>query len=124
MSVENLKEYARRCAVEPELRATARDLGGTDMKGHVRHAASLGLDWTMDDMIAFRKEVLDADGDFDGLTEEELERVAGGAVTTTSAIVAGILASVLAAGAAGAAISGAAVGGTVAATSTTGSGGW
>ncbi len=121
MSVEDLKEYARRCATEPELRAAARELGASDIEGHVRHAAGLGLDWTMDDMAAFRKEVLDAEGDFDSLSEEELEQVAGGAVSTTVAIVAGILATVAGGAVVGAAAGGAVVGGTVAAT---GGSGW
>ena len=86
MSLENLKEYARRCASEPELRARAKDIGVSDIEEHMRHAGSLGLDWTMDDMLAFRKEVVDAEGDQD-LSEEELEKVAGGVVTATGAIV-------------------------------------
>ena len=76
MSVENLKEYARRCATEPELCAVARELGASDIEGHIRHAAGLGLDWTMNDMVAFRKEVIDAEHGFDGLTEEEMEQIA------------------------------------------------
>ena len=84
MSVENLKEYARRCATEPELKEKAMALGMSDMEGHMRHAESLGLDWTVDDMTAFRKEVLDSHGDIEGLDEEDLESVTGGAVTVTA----------------------------------------
>ena len=87
MSVENLKEYARRCATEPELRAVARELGASDLEGHVRHAASLGLDWTMDDMVAFRKEMLDAEDGSGSLTEEELEQTVGGTSTISAAAV-------------------------------------
>ena len=76
MSTENLKEYARRCATEPELLARAKEFGLTDMDKHMRYAESLGLDWTTGDLAAFRKEVIDAEGDFDDLSEEELEQVA------------------------------------------------
>ncbi len=86
MSVENLKEYARRCASEPELRAKAKEIGLSDMGEHMRHAESLGLDWTRGDLADFRKEVIDAEGDLEDLSEEDLEQVAGGAVTATVAL--------------------------------------
>ena len=86
MSVENLKEYARRCTADPELRATAKTIGMTDVEEHRRHAASLGLDWNPDDLVAFRKEVIDDEEDLVDLTEEELERVAGGIAATTVAV--------------------------------------
>ena len=116
MSVENLKEYARRCATEPVLRAAARELGPSDIEGHVRHAAGLGLDWTMNDMIAFRKEVIGAEDGFDGLTEQEMEQIAGGAVTTTAIAVGAAVGAVAVAGAVGAGVVGGAVAGGMAAT--------
>ena len=119
MSVENLKEYARRCAAEPELRATARTIGMTDAEGHMRHAESLGLDWTTADLVAFRKEVIDDEEDLVDLTEEELERVAGGIAAVTVAVAVGVGAAV--GGSAAAAVTGVAVGGAVAAG---GDGGW
>ena len=115
MSLENLKEYARRCATEPELRAVARELGASDLEGHIRQAAGLGLDWTMDDMNAFRKEVFDAEDGFDGLTDEELEEIAGGAVSATAvAIVVGSAAIVAVGVGAVAAVGGAASAGAAA----------
>ncbi len=112
MSVENLKEYARRCTAEPELRAKAKEIGLSDMEGHIRHAESLGLDWTLDDMAAFRKEVIDAEGDLEDLSEEDLGRIAGGVVTTTAAAVAvGFVAATAAVGTAGTAAAGAAYAG-------------
>ncbi len=92
MSVENLKEYARRCAAEPELRAKAKEIGMSDMDEHMRHAESLGLGWTLDDMVAFRKEMIDDQGDLEDLSEEDLEQVAGGVVTATAVAVAGSVA--------------------------------
>ena len=121
MSVENLKEYARRCAEEPELRAKARAIGTEDMEKHQRHAASLGLDWTIDDMAAFRKEMIEAADDLGDLSEEDLEQVAGGFVTTTVAVAVAVSAAV-----AGAIIVGVGVVGTAAAggAAAAGNGGW
>ena len=116
MSVENLKEYARRCANEPELRAKAKAIGLTDMDAHMQQARGLELDWTQSDLVDFRREAIDADGDIDDLSEEELELVAGGAITTTAAV----LGSVVGVAVVGAAAGSAAAGGTAAA----GDGGW
>ena len=101
MSVENLKEYARRCAAEPELRTKAKAIGIEDMEQHMRHAESLGLDWTMDDMATFRKEVIDDADNLRDLSEEELEQVAGGlfsATIVTAAIVGAMVGGFVAAG--------------------------
>ena len=121
MSVENLKEYAHRCAAEPELRAKAKAIGVADLDEHMRHAGSLGLDWTMDDMSAFRKEVLDADGDeLADLSEEELEQIAGGVVAAVVAVSVGLVAGVAAGVGVGAVAGGVAAGAATAA----GGGGW
>ena len=84
MSIENLKEYARRCAMEPELRASAKKIGLWKVEEHQELAASLGLDWTMDDMAALRKEV-GAD-ELEAMEEEDLKQVSGGIVTVTMAV--------------------------------------
>ena len=120
MSVENLKEYARRCASDPELRTRAKEIGVSDVEEHMRHAGSLGLDWTMDDMFAFRKEVVDAEGDQD-LSEEELEQVAGGALTVSAVALGVVVGAAVAGGVVAGSASAAAVGGGV--TAATG-GGW
>ena len=87
MSAENLKEYARRCATEPELLAKAKAIGLHDTAEHMRLASSLGLDWSMDDLVAFQKEMVEAEGDVEDLSEENLEQVAGGLITITAAVV-------------------------------------
>ncbi len=87
MSVEDLKEYARRCASDPDLRAKAKEIGATDLDGQIAHAASMGLTWTKEDMAAFQEE-LQADGE---LGEDDLEKVAGGVVTTTAAAAAAVV---------------------------------
>ena len=84
MSVENLKEYARRCASEPELLEAAREFGMENMDGHMEAAERLGLDWDMRDMAAFAKELVDDDA-FDEMTRQELEQIAGGFVASASA---------------------------------------
>ena len=116
MSVENLKEYARRCATEPELRVKAKEFGFTNMDEHMRQARNLDLEWTPSDFAAFRKEVIDAEGDLEDLGEEELEQIAGGVISAIAAVVVGAVAA-------------AATGGVVAASTTgavtaTGDGGW
>lgn len=90
MSVENIKEYARRCATEPELREVAKGMRLDDIDGHRRHSESLGLHWDMDDLAAFRQEVIDSQGEIADLSEKELEDIAGGGVTTTAAVAVGV----------------------------------
>ena len=121
MSIENLKEYARRCATEPELRARAKALGLSDIEGHIREAGSLGLDWTSDDLDAFRKEVIDAEGDLDDLSEEELEQVAGGIVSSTAALAVGVAVGV---GVGAGVVVGGVVAGATAGASVAGNAGW
>jgi predicted ribosomally synthesized peptide with nif11-like leader len=110
MSIENLKEYARRCAADPDLRDKAKSIGATNVPGQIEHAESMGLHWTASDLVEFQKE-MQAEGE---LSEEDLEQVAGGLVTTTAALVG----SAVVGAAAGAVAAGAAV------TSTTSGGGW
>ena len=116
MSVENLKEYARRCATEPELRVKAKEFGFENMDGHMRQARSLDLQWTPSDFVAFRKEVIDAEGDLADLGEEELEQIAGGVVSATAAIAVGAAIAVVTGGVVAAATTGA--------VTATGDGGW
>ncbi len=123
MSVENLKEYARRCAAEPELRTKAKEIGMSDAAEHMRHAESLGLDWTLEDMVAFRKEVIDAEGDLEDLSEQDLEQVAGGAVTATGITVA-VAVGAVAVGAGTAAVVGAGSAAAVGGAAAAGDGGW
>lgn len=119
MSLENLKEYARRCATDPELLAAVKTIGMTDIEEHMRHAGSMGLDWTRDDLVAFRKEVTDDDmDDLVDLTEEELERVAGGAVAAS------LVAAVVVGAAVGGGLGAVAVGGAVGGVTAAGKGGW
>ena len=109
MSLENLKEYARRCATEEDLRSKAKEIGVSNLDAHMSLAGSLGLDWSAEDMKNLQREVFSSHDNVDDLSEEELEMVAGGLVTTTAAVVVG-------AGAAAGVVVGAGVGAGVAAT--------
>ena len=117
MSLDNLREYSRRIASDADLLAEAKAFGLTDMEAHMRKADSMGLNWSMEDMVALRKEVTESEGDIEDLTEEDLEQVAGGVVTALAAVVA----AGVAAGAAAGAVVGAGVGG---AATAAGDGGW
>jgi len=74
VSIENLKEYTRRCAADPELLEKAKAIGDRNIDGQIAHAVSLGLPWTQADLIDLSKE-LQTEGE---LSDEDLEQVAGG----------------------------------------------
>ena len=92
MSISALQEYARRCAEDAALRDTARKVGLLNIDGHVELAASLGLYWTVDDLIDYQRDVVDAQGGVDELSEEELEWIAGGSQVTSVSSAVGIVA--------------------------------
>ena len=97
MSLENLKEYARRCATDPEMTAMAKEIGIEDIGQHISYSESMGLEWDKDDWLAFREEVVERqrqfkdDYDLEDLGEDELEMIAGGlfSVTVVSAVAVG-----------------------------------
>ena len=77
MSIEDLKEYGRRCQEEAELKAKVQAIGvGMDhFDAHVAHAKSLGLDISVADL-----EALSAEAGYNmELSDDALEDVAGGA---------------------------------------------
>ncbi len=92
MSIENLKKYGKLCAEDQAVREKAKAIGMQDIPGQIAYATTLGLPFTQDDMAALAKEV-GADQK-DELSEEDLEKVAGGVVTATAAAVAGVVAGV------------------------------
>ena len=124
MSLDNLKEYARRCATQPEMLEAAREIGMHDIEKHMSHAESLGLEWNKGDWLAFRDEVIDIrdnakhESDLEDLSEEELELVAGGLFSVTVVVAVSVGAAV--GGGVAAAGATAATGGAAAA----GDGGW
>jgi hypothetical protein len=82
MSLDALKEYGRRCATDPALARRAKEIGIGNVQGQIEHARTLGLNWTQDDMAALARET----GAGAELSEEQLERVAGGIVSLTAAL--------------------------------------
>ena len=87
MSVENFKEYTERVAGDPELRKMAGEIGIRDVDAHIGVSKKLGLgDWSKEDMLNFVRETVDNDDlEFQDLSEEELEMIAGGFGSTTAA---------------------------------------
>ena len=110
MSLEDLKTYGKRCVEDEAVKAKAKEIGLEDMEGQIEYANSLGLDFSTDDLQALAKETA-KQGE---LSDEDLESVAGGFVTTTGALVG---AAVVGAGAA-------VVGAAAAATSASSGDGW
>ncbi|MDR1378383.1 MAG: Blp family class II bacteriocin, partial [Synergistaceae bacterium] len=70
-----------------EVRKKAKEIGIGDLDGQITYAKTLGLEFSKEDAEALTKEVgVDKK---DELSEEELEKVAGGIVTSTAALVVG-----------------------------------
>jgi len=121
MSIENMKEYAHRCATEPELRARAKAIGFADPAAHIEHGKSLGLEFSMEDALAFRNDMVGADEEMVELGEDDLEQIAGGAVSATGVAVG--VAGAVAGGVAAGVVVGAGVGAGAGAVAS-GDGGW
>ena len=85
MSVEDLKEYGRRCVADPELRDRVKAIGLHDIDAQIEQARSLGLEWTQEDLQALAEEVGAGEGE---LSEEHLEIVAGGGPPPTIGVLA------------------------------------
>jgi len=86
MSVENFKKFGQRCAEDVAVREKVKAIGLDNVDGWIAYSkAELGLEFSKEDMQALAEEV----GPMDELSEEQLEQVAGGVVTSTVGIVAG-----------------------------------
>ena len=94
MSVEDLKNYAKACAQDESLRQKAKEIGVENVQKQMEHAKQLGYNWDENDLQQFAKE-MQSEGE---LSEDDLENVAGGVVTTSAAVV-GAVAGVVGAGA-------------------------
>jgi predicted ribosomally synthesized peptide with nif11-like leader len=78
VSVEDLRKYGKLCEEDEEARRKVRKIGVRDLEGHIAHAKSLGLEIAKEDFEALAKEA--GLGKNDELNDEELEKVAGGAI--------------------------------------------
>lgn len=74
MSVKDLKDYGRRAAQDPAVRARAKAIGLIDIRGQAAYAKTLGYTFDETDMVALAKEIAPR-GE---LSERELAQVAGG----------------------------------------------
>ena len=108
MSLENFKEYVRRCASDPEMRQAAKEFGTENLDEHINVSRGLGLEWDRNDLAAFRTELVGSD-ELEDLDQEELEAIAGGVCTITAVVVVAAVSG--AAGAVAAATGGAAAAG-------------
>ena len=84
MSVQDLKKFGQLCAEDPVVRQKAKELGMTNLEGQVAYAKTLGLEFNADDIKALAKEAGVAGNE---LSEEQLEQVAGGCLSTIAAVV-------------------------------------
>jgi predicted ribosomally synthesized peptide with nif11-like leader len=106
MSVEDLKKYGLLCGEQEEVRNKAKAIGLENVDGLIAHASELGLHFTQADIMALAQE--GGVNMSDELSEEDLEKVAGGFATATAIACGGVAVAVLgvisAVGAAGAAV--------------------
>ena len=99
MSVENFNKFGQMCADDEVVRAKAKEIGLEDIDGLIAYGKELGLEFTVDDL----KNVAEGAGLMnEELSEDQLEQVAGGVVTSTVGAVCGVVAAVSGVGAAAA----------------------
>jgi predicted ribosomally synthesized peptide with nif11-like leader len=76
MSIDNLKKFSKLCAEDEDVRARAKEIGINNPEKLIAYAGKeLGLDFNHDDMTALANE---SGTSLDELSEEDLEKVAGG----------------------------------------------
>jgi len=100
MSVENFKKFGQICAEDVKVRQKVKEIGIGNIDGWIAYSKSeFGLEFDKRDIQALADEIRPTEE----LSDEELEQVAGGVVSTTLAIVGALAAGVVAIGAVGAA---------------------
>jgi predicted ribosomally synthesized peptide with nif11-like leader len=100
MSVVDLKEYGKRAASDPAVRAKAKEIGLQNIQAQADYAKTLGLNFTPADMKELAKEVAPT-GE---LSEEQLSSVAGGIVSATAMAAAAVVGTAVAVGTAATAV--------------------
>jgi len=91
MSVENFKKFGQKCVDDSDVRKKAKEIGFDDLEGIVAYGKELGLDFSIDDMQSMADELGLSDQE---LSDEDLEKVAGGIFSATACAVAGAVGSV------------------------------
>jgi predicted ribosomally synthesized peptide with nif11-like leader len=95
MSVADLRAYGQRAAEDAAVRQRAKEIGIDNVSGQIEYAQTLGFNFNENDMMTLAQE---AQGDTE-LSEDELEAVSGGFVTSTAVAVVGAAAAVVGAAA-------------------------
>ncbi len=85
MSIEDAKEFGKKIAEDETVRNRAKEIG-FNIEDIIAYAKELGLDFNEEDLKALAEE---AGFKEDELTEEQLEKIAGGIATVTVAGLAG-----------------------------------
>ena len=85
MSVADLKQYGLMIAEQEEVRQHAKEIGIEHLDGQIAYAKELGLEFSLEDMQALAEE---AGVTGDELSEEQLEQIAGGAITLSAGVAA------------------------------------
>ena len=95
MSVADFKKLGQMCAENEDIRKKAKEIGIDNLDGIIAYGKELGLDFSVDDMKALADEAGITEGE---LSEEQLEKVAGGVVTTTALAAVSAVSAVVVAG--------------------------
>ena len=106
MSLDALKDFGKKVMEDADLKAKAKKVGIENVDGIIDLARENGFDISKEDFEAAAKEAQSSDE----LNEDDLEKIAGGFVTSTAAAVVAAASAVVSA--------------STAVTSTTHSGGW
>jgi predicted ribosomally synthesized peptide with nif11-like leader len=116
MSIEDFKKFGQMCADDEVVRAKAKDIGLEDIDGLAAYGRELGLKFTVNDLKQMAEEAGLMEEE---LSEDQLEKVAGGVATGTVAAVCAVVGA-----GAGVVSAGAAVAGVGIAAATAGTRGW
>ena len=101
MSADDFIKFSQQAEKDPAVRTKIKELGLENIDGWIKYAKDeLNLEFTKADMQVI---VDNAGSVTEELTEEQLENIAGGFVSSTGAAVAGAVAGVASAAAGGAA---------------------
>lgn len=88
MSVEDLKKFGQLCHNDETVRNRVIEIGLQDVQGLMAYGRELGLEFDETDMLDAAKE---AGVNVDELSEEQLEKIAGGVVTTTAMVMGALI---------------------------------
>ena len=91
MSIENLKKFGKLCAEDKTVKARAKEIGMDNPEGLIAYAKDeLDLEFDQEDMKALAKE---SGSSRDELSEEDLEKIAGGTWSVTADAGIGVVAT-------------------------------